>query len=147
MKSQKVAVIHSSYNLNVTHVNTQRPHKILWYTCNFTYYELPLCIGLQACPPPEFNFTRTHTCAGCNKHVTTSTSILLPRSHQSQAKVHAHLLTDVLIVSAGVNFQHPVLITGAFIRCWCINWSGYARLVSNVKTLKNSISITVKVNI
>ena len=38
-----------------------------------------------------------------------------------------------------------MVITGTFIRGWPINRFGYVQLVSNVKTLNNCKSITVKV--
>ena len=84
----------------------QDTHTILWYTRNYMYYELPLCVGLHAYPPTIFtrsSILHANAYVGCDKHDTTCTSILLPRSCQSQAKLCAQLLIDILVVSTKVN--------------------------------------------
>ena len=41
----------------------------LWYTRNYTHYELPSCIGPHTCSPPIYtrsSILHTHACAGCD---------------------------------------------------------------------------------
>ena len=88
--------IYSTHQLKLKHDtcthrgHTRYTHMILWYTRNYTYYELPSCIGLHVYPPTIYtksSILHANTCSGCDKCDATCTSILLPRSHQSHAKL------------------------------------------------------------
>ena len=85
-----VNTVHTSYNLNVTHVHTQKPLELHMHDfVIYMYYELPSCISLHACPKivcMKISILHVYVRAGCDKHNTTCTSILSPRSRQGQAK-------------------------------------------------------------
>ena len=95
-------------------------------------------LSLATCKVLFYTHTRVlaMTCV-----TTTCTSIELPQPDQV---MHA-VAFNVLIINAGYNCLYLALIIGTLISGWHLNWSGYVRLVSNVKTLKNYRLITVKV--
>ena len=130
IETNYASTVHICYNLKRQEWQTQRPRELCTtYTRNYTHYQLPSCIGLQASSPPPYTLgciLYTHACSGC--HTRTQSPPVLPQPCDSQIKLCAQPLMNGLIISTGYNCLQSALIIETLINCWRINWFGYTRL-------------------